>query len=193
MLDETDHIRFIELEARSLVEHLRCTRDVYQEFVNHRGCRPILEAHWVVLRCAVFPTSVPVLREKVFEYARLTRVRATDISLLFGIITKSCYQKVEEGIALMGPPALDDRTPATDSELEALSKLVREDHLLQFRDIHDGGGVWQPYGGGPYANDDQFTVRDSWVLCAMRDGSTLIDWLGIHHKLAECLEVLYYE
>jgi hypothetical protein len=24
-----DHRRFIELEARSLIEHLRCTRDVY--------------------------------------------------------------------------------------------------------------------------------------------------------------------
>ena len=46
-LDAQDHRRFIELEARNLIEHLRCTRDVYREFVEKHNCRPILEAHWV--------------------------------------------------------------------------------------------------------------------------------------------------
>jgi hypothetical protein len=165
------------------VEHLRCTRDVYQEFVNHKGCSPILEAHWVVLRCAVFPTSIPLLRAEVFEYAKLTRVRATDISLLFGIATKSCHQRVSKGLALLKPPDLNDESPATDSDLKALSELVREEYLLQFNDIRKGGGVWRPFGGGPFAVDDRLTLEDSWGLCAIRSGITLLEWIDIREGL----------
>jgi hypothetical protein len=42
LLDPEDHRRFIELEARNLVEHLRCTRDVYREFVEKHNYLPIL-------------------------------------------------------------------------------------------------------------------------------------------------------
>jgi len=183
LLNGTDHSRFTELVAQSLVEHLRCTRDVYQEFVNHKQCSPILEAHWVVLRCAVFPTSVPLLRGKVFEYAKLTRVRATDISLLYGIATKTCHEYASDNLALLKPPDLNDDSPATDSDLKSLSDLVREDLLLQFNDIHNGGGVWRPFGGGPFAIDDQFSLRNSWNLCAMRSGITLPEWFDIREGL----------
>jgi integrase len=60
-LDAEDHRRFIELEARDAVEHLRCIREAYCEFVEQNNCQPIKEAYWVVLRCAVFPTSIAVL------------------------------------------------------------------------------------------------------------------------------------
>jgi len=36
-LDTDDHKRFVQFEAR--VEHLRCTRDVCQEYVDSKGCR----------------------------------------------------------------------------------------------------------------------------------------------------------
>lgn len=183
LLNDTDHSRFTELEARSLVEHLRCTRDVYQEFVNHNECSPILESHWVVLRCAVFPTSIPLLRAKVFEYTKLTRVRARDVSLLYGIATKSCREYVTDGLALLKPPDLKDESSATDSDLTSLSDLVQEDLLLKFNDIRDGGEVWRPFGGGPFAVDDQFSVRHSWSLCAMHSGITLPEWFGIREGL----------
>ena len=87
-LDREDHNRFIESEARDIIEHLRSTRDVYQEFVEKHNCRPLLEAHWVVLRCAVFPTAIAALQSSVVEYLRLSCVLAQDLSLLFGVPTQ---------------------------------------------------------------------------------------------------------
>ena len=92
-LDPEDHRRFVELEARNLVEHLRCTRDVYREFVEKHNCRPVLEAQWVVLRLAVFPTAIAVLRAQVVNYARLTQIPGRDLSILFGILTRTCYPR----------------------------------------------------------------------------------------------------
>src|SRR5437879_10655981 len=66
-LDPEDHKRFTELEARGLVEHLRCTRDVYQEFVESKGCCPVLEAHWVVFCCVVFSAVFVVIRLMVVD------------------------------------------------------------------------------------------------------------------------------
>jgi hypothetical protein len=105
-LDTEDHRRYIELEARSLVEHLRVTRDVYREFVESQGCRPVLEAQWVVLRFAVFPTAISILRGKVTEYAKLTKVPGRDLSLLFGVVTRTCRETPSEGFALLRPPIL---------------------------------------------------------------------------------------
>ena len=72
-LDPEDHRCFVELEARNLVEHLRCTRDVYREFVDEHNCRPVLEAQWVVLRLAVFPTAIALLREQVAKLSSSLR------------------------------------------------------------------------------------------------------------------------
>jgi hypothetical protein len=177
-----DHRRFIELEASSLVEHLRCTRDIYQEFVNKHNCRPVLEAHWVVLRCAVFPTAVAHLQGQVIEYAKLTRIPGRDLSLLFGIPTRTCYKDIGDGFRFLCPPDLDDKTAATDEELQSLGRLVDEDSLLWFSDIRDGGAVWHPYGGGPFATDDRRSIENSWSLCALRQQITLVDWIGVREK-----------
>jgi hypothetical protein len=184
-LDSEVHQRFVELEAWSLVEHLRCTRDVYREFVESKGCRLILEAQWVVLRCAVFPTAIAILRQRVIEYAKLSRVPGRDLSLLFGILTRTCYESAGNGIGLMlmRPPDLDDETAATDDELESLARLVHEDSLLWFRDIRDGGAVGQPFGGGPFSTDDQITIHNSWALCALRAEITLPEWLTLRKKV----------
>ena len=180
-LDPEDHRRFIELEARSLVEHLRCTRDVYREFIERQKCHPILEAHWVVLRFAVFPTAVASLREKMIEYAKLTQIPGRDLSLLFGILTRTCYQDSGHGIALLRPPDVDDDTAATDEELQSLGGLIDEDSLLWFRDIRDGGSVGRPVGGGPFAADDALAIRRSFALCAGQQ-MTLPDWLAFRDK-----------
>jgi hypothetical protein len=182
-LNREDHCRFVELEGHNLVEHLRCTRDVYQEFVEKQGCRPILEAHWVVLRCAVFPTAIALLREHVVNYAKLTRIPGRDVSLLFGIPTRTCYQKFDRGITLTRPPDLHDAAAACDAELECLGELVNEHTLLWFRDIIDGGGVGRPFGGGPFAADDGVTIRNSFALCAIPDGITLPEWFTLRRKL----------
>jgi len=177
-----DHRRFIELEASSLVEHLRCTRDIYQEFVNKHNCHPVLEAHWVVLRCAVFPTAIALLREQVIKYARLARIPGRDLSILFGIPTRTCCKDVGDEFRFLRPPDLDDDTPATDGELQSLGRLVDDDSLLGFRDIRDGGAVFQLYGGGPFATDDRRSLDNSWSLCALLQQITLIDWMGIREK-----------
>jgi len=181
-LDAEDHRRFIELEARNLVEHLRCTRDLYREFVEKHNCRPILEAHWVVLRCAVFPTAVALLRGQVIEYAKLTGIPGRDLSVLFGILTRTCYQNCGNGIALVCAPDLDDDTAATDKELQFLGGLVNEDSLLWFRDIRDGGAVGHPLGGGPFATDDALAIRNSFALCGLRHQMTLPTWLAFRDK-----------
>lgn len=178
-----DHRRFIELEARAAIEHLRCTRDVYTEFVDQHKCRPILEAHWVVLRCAVFPTAIAFLRPQVVGYAKLTRIPGRDLSLLFGIHTRTCYENVGSGIALIRPPDLNDDTAATDQELQSLGRLVNANTLLWFRDIHDGGGVGIPLGGGPFSVYDGIALRNSWALCGLRSATNLPDWATFREKL----------
>lgn len=180
-LKAADHRRFIELEASSLVEHLRCTRDIYQDFVNTHNCRPVLEAHWVVLRCAVFPTAIALLQESVIKYARHTRIPGRDLSILFGIRTRTCYKNVRDGFGLLCPPDLEDQTPATNTELQSLGELA-DDSLLIFRDIRDGGAVCQLYGGGPFATDDRRSLENSWSLCGLLQQITLIDWIGIREK-----------
>jgi len=177
-----DHRRFIELEASSLIEHLRCTRDIYQEFVNKHNCRPVLEAHWVVLRCAVFPTAIALLRDQIIKYTRLTRVPGRDLSILFGIRTRTSYKDFGDGVMFLHPPDLDDETPATDTELQSLGGLV-DDSLLFFRDIRAGGAVCQLYGGGPFATDDRRTLDNSWALCGLPQQITFIDWMHIREKL----------
>jgi hypothetical protein len=170
------------LEASSLVEHLRCTRDIYQEFVNKHNCRPVLEAHWVVLRCAVFPTSLALLREQAIKYATFTRIPGRDLSILFGIPTRTCYKDSVDGFAFLCPPDLDDSTPGTEAELQSLGELVDDDSLLWFRDIRDGGAVWHPFGGGPFATDDRRSIENSWSLCGLRQQITFVDWIGIRRK-----------
>jgi hypothetical protein len=178
-----DHRRFVELEARNLVEHLRCTRDVYQDFVEKQGCRPILEAHWVVLRCAVFPTAIVLLREHLVKYAKLTRVPGRDLSLLFGIPTRTCYWHVDRVFRLTRPPDPKDATPASENELECLGELVNEDTLLWFRDIVAGGGVGCPFGAGPFAADDAVALHNSFVLCAIDCEITLPEWIPLRRNL----------
>jgi len=181
-LDAEDHRRFIELGARNLVEHLRCTRDVYREFVDKHNCRPILEAHWVVLRCAVFPTAIDLLRRQVIEYAKLTRIPGRDLSLLFGILTRTSHQDRGNGIAVLCAPDLDDNTAATDKELKSLGGLVNENSLLWLRDIRDGGAIGHPLGGGPFATDNALAIRNSFALCGIGE-MTLSTWLDLRDKL----------
>jgi len=92
-LDASDHRRFVELEVSDLIEFLRCTRDAYRRFVEEHKCQPVLEAYWVILRCAVFPTAQAVLRRSVIEYVKSGQVPARNLSLLFGIRTHACYQE----------------------------------------------------------------------------------------------------
>lgn len=180
-LDAEEHRRFVELESHDLIVHLRCTRDVYREFVEKHKCSPVLEAYWVVLRCAVFPTAIGALRGKVFKYAKLARVPARDLSLLFGVPTRTCYQ--EGPIPMLGPPDLKDDSPATDSGLRTLAERVNEDTLLWFRDIRYGGAVGRPFGGGPFAPDDTDAIRHSWGLGGLHGGITLTTWIGLREKM----------
>jgi len=181
-LNAADHRRFVEIEACSLVEHLRCTRDVYREICAQHGCQPILEAHWVVLRVAVYPTAIALLRERLLEYARLTRIPGRDLSLLFGIETQTCYVDCGHGMAMMRAPDPENRTPASQAELECLVLLIQEDTFLDFRDIRSGGGVWVPCGGGPFALDDGLSMRRSFSLCGLRYEMTFPEWNDLRKK-----------
>jgi hypothetical protein len=119
----------------------------------------------------------------VIEYAKLTRIPGRDLSLLFGIPTRTCYKDVGDGFRFFCPPDLDDKTAAIDEELQSLGRLIDEDSLLWFSDIRDGGAVWHPYGSGPFATDDRRSIENSWSLCALRQQTTLIDWMGVREKL----------
>jgi hypothetical protein len=131
----------------------------------------------------VFPTAIAILRQKVTDYAKLTRVRGRDLSLLFGILTRTCYQNGGDGFGLLCPPDLDDETAATDEELQSLGKLVHEDSLLWFRDIRDGGAVGHPSGGGPFSTDDAITIRNSFAVCGLRAEISLPEWVALREKL----------
>jgi hypothetical protein len=182
-LDTEDHKRFVELEARSLVEHLRSTRDVYWEFVNSKKCRPVLEAKWVVLRCAVFPTAQALLRESVIDYAKLTRVPGRDLSLLFGVLTRTCHLDSTAGIGLYKMPDLNDDSAATDQELQSLGNMVNENSLLWFRDIHAGGAVGRPWGGGPFSTDDLMSIRVSFEVCGRQCNFSLPEWILVREEI----------
>ncbi|HKW16429.1 MAG TPA: hypothetical protein VJO35_02860 [Terriglobales bacterium] len=182
LFDVSDHHRFVELEARRLIEHLRCVRDRYQEFVDKHRCHPVMEAHWVVLRCAVFPTAIELLQGRVMEYAKLTRMPGRDLSLFYGIPTRTCYRDFK-GFRLIGAPDLNDNMSASEEEIKSLGQLVNEDTLLWFRDIEDGGAVGVPFGGGPFAIDDCSGMRNSFSLCGSRVGMTLPQWLEVRKSL----------
>ena len=178
-----DHERYVELVAARLIEQLRCTRDVYQHFVNDRKCHPAFEAYWVVLRCAVLPTAIELLRQDVIEYMKLTQVPAQYLSLLFGIPTRVCYEDVTSGFGVMRPPDLDDRSLASDTELESLGRLLDDGTVLHFEDIKNGGPIFQLFGGGPFAIDDQGSIHRSWGLCGLQQQFTLLEWVPIRAKL----------
>jgi hypothetical protein len=182
-LNAEEHRRFVELEASRLVEHLRCTRDIYQEFVNDHKCRPVIEAYWVVLRFSVFPTAIDLLRQRITEYAKLTRIPGRDLSLLYGVPSRACYKDSGDALRSSYPPDLEDDRAATEAELRSLGQLVDEESLLYFKDIQDGGAVFRFFGGGPFATDDQRSLRNSWSLCGSSQQITLLDWVSIREKL----------
>ena len=140
------------------------------ETVAQHGCQPILEAHWVVLRVAVYPTAIAVLRERLLEYARLTRIPGRDLSLLFGIETQSCHIDSGHGIAMLRAPDIENETPASHIELESLALLIQEKTFLDFRDINHRSAVWIPFGGGPFAIDDALSYEEAlaYAACAMK-------------------------
>jgi hypothetical protein len=180
-LDPEEHRRFIEMESRDLVALLRCTRDVYRDFVEKNNCRPVLEAYWVVLRLAVFPTAIAALRSNVIDYLKLARIPGRYLSLLFGVPTHTCYRSGP--LPLLGMPDPSDDSVATDLELRALGKVVDEDAILWFRDIRDGGAVGYPCGGGPFATDDAMAIRRSWSICGLHEQMTLPAWASLREKL----------
>jgi hypothetical protein len=172
-----EHRQFIWLESRNLVECLRCTRDAYRAFTDKHGCSPAREAYWVILRFAILPTAIAHLRQSVVDYVTFTQVPGVNLSLLFGISTQACHRPGLDGTPLRFN--LDDRTPATDSEIAGLAALVSEDTLLWLEDRRFGS----PLGGGPFATDDAVTFRRSWSLCAMLGQMSFIEWLPMRQKL----------
>ena len=178
LLAPEDHRRFIELEARDVVELLRCTRDVYREFAEENQCAPLSEAYWVILRFAILPTSIGVIQQKVVDYLKMTQVAGVDLSLLFGIETQACSRLRLDGSG--GKCDLSDRTPASDTELQTLSEYVNEGTLFCLEE----DGVWVPRGGGPFAVDDDSSILWSWgLLFALNAGATYTDWLPVRERL----------
>src|ERR1035437_604837 len=181
LLDAEEHRRFIELESSDLVALLRCTRDVYRDFVEKHNCRPVLEAYWVVLRFAVFPTAIAALRGKLIDYLKLVKIPGRDLSLLFGVPTDSFDGSGP--IPLADMPDLDDDTVATDFQLRALGKNVSEDTLLWFRDIREGGGVGRPSGEEPFGPDDALAIFRSWRGCGLPGQMTLSAWAILREEM----------
>jgi hypothetical protein len=177
LLHADEHRQFIQLESSDLVELLRCTRDAYRAFTDSHECNPATEAYKVVLRLAVLPMAIASLRDSVVSYASLTRVSAVDLSLLFGISTHACHLPDLHGTP--GKWDFDDRSPATEDEIQGLAALVSEDTLLWLEDR----GYGHPFGEGPFSANDEDSARHSWGFCALKKGVNFLEWMRIREKL----------
>jgi hypothetical protein len=79
-------------------------------------------------------------------------------------------------------PDLDDHSPATEGELQALGRLIDDNTLLWFRDIRDGGSVGHLLEKGPFAVDDYLAIRRGWEMNGLHELMTLPEWLTLREK-----------
>ena len=168
-LGHEEHRKFIELESRHIVERLRCTRDAYRVFTDSQGCSPVAEAYWVILRFAILPTAIASLKQSVFRYVKLTRVRAADLSFLFGIPTRPVITQTSAMILESSTPVI--ARPANYDEMEWLAATVLNTRML----MGGGSAFGHPFGGGPFSIDDITATGVGMGVVRMREHITLLN------------------
>ena len=81
--DPSDHMRYIEIESARIVETLRQLRDQYRSYFEERGCTPIADMYWVVIRHGVKDWAIMALRSAAVEYITAAQVDTAKWKELF--------------------------------------------------------------------------------------------------------------
>jgi hypothetical protein len=141
-LDPADHLRYVELECARIVETLRMVRDEYRSYLKDRGCAPLAEMYWVVLRYGVKDWAVMLLRTAAFEYIRHCKLQAELWDGLFKFA----------GPFKIFLPDQGESTP-TPSIVKSDDALIRAFNVLLPPEVFD-----QVLTGGPFGRDAQLHV-----------------------------------
>jgi hypothetical protein len=80
--DPRDHRRYLESCARWMVRQLRATRDVYRDYLEQCGAKPLREMYWVVFEFAVVPTAVELVRDLALDYVCASEIPEEDFQQL---------------------------------------------------------------------------------------------------------------
>ena len=135
MNDPSDHIRYIEIESAQIVETLRHLRDEYRTYFEERGCNPIAEMYWVVVRHGVKDWAIMALRAAAVEYIAASHVDSAKWKTLYE------FSNLYEDVFPLG------KVPAIMLDpIEKLTKTISG--LLQqtaFDQISDGGPFGRQY------------------------------------------------
>ena len=84
-LDPGHHFRYVEIKCAWMVELLRGIRDMYRDYLEERGCRPLADMYWVVFRFAVIPNAVKVLQAAMLDYIVQSKINRVSFQRLFGM------------------------------------------------------------------------------------------------------------
>jgi len=139
--DPGDHGRYIELEAARIVETLRHLRDEYRSYFEERGCHPIPEMYWVVVRHGVKDWAIMALRSAAIEYIAASQVSPEDWKALFDF-SGSYNGILPPNLAAM-PVTKSDHV--TDGVTRSMVSLRRQDAFDQIIDGSPFGREYQIY------------------------------------------------
>jgi len=143
--DPGDHTRYIEIEAARIVETLRHLRDEYRIYFEERGCNPIAEMYWVVVRCGVKDWAIMALRSAAVDYIAAAQVDQVKWKTLFDL--SAPYND-------MLPPALAARLVGRNDNSH--TKLIKTIRSLLPQSAFD-----QVIDGGPFGREYQIYLAGS--------------------------------
>jgi hypothetical protein len=138
-LDPADHLRYVELECARIVETLRMVRDEYRVHLEDRGCAPLVEMYWVVLRYGVKDWAVMLLRSVAFEYIGHCKLKTEIWDGLFDFAGPLNDLIPDEG-----------KSKPTPSIVKPDDALMKSINALLRQEIFD-----QVLTGGPFGKDSQ--------------------------------------
>ncbi|MEP6756774.1 MAG: hypothetical protein ABJA67_14815 [Chthonomonadales bacterium] len=154
--DPADHMRYIEMESARIVETLRQLRDQYRSYFEERGCNPIAEMYWVVIRHGVKDWAIMALRSAAVEYIAASQVDSAMWKSLFDF-SGPYNEFFSLGQAPNGAPDLHEKLKETISAL--LSKT----------------GFDQIIDGGPFGRQHQTYLAKSFPGRAFLEGRETFD------------------
>jgi hypothetical protein len=141
-LDPADHLRYVELECARIVETLRMVRDEYRVYLEERGCAPLAEMYWVVLRCGVMDWAVILLRSAAFKYIGHCHLKTEIWDRLFNVLGPFSHWFPNEG----------ESTPIP-SIVKSDEGLIRTIKALLPQGVFDLVRT-----GGPFGRDAQYDL-----------------------------------
>jgi hypothetical protein len=152
--DHSDHTKYIELESVRVVEVLRQLRDQYRTYFEERGCKPIAEMYWVVVRHGIKDWAIMALRAAATDYITASQVDLAKWEALFDF--SGPYNDIL-------PPALAAQLVSKiENSQERLSKSIR---ALLPQTAFD-----RTIDGGPFGREYQMSLTQSYPGRAFLEG-----------------------